>query len=141
AARVVFDLPWNIFTSATKVINDLEIDTLAVEISSPAPVPEPSGEPTPLPKIRLDRLVVRGGSLHYANASTNLRIPSYFIDVTSGHGFVRLDAPVTVDPDVSLEIPEIPVSLSDHGVGFTSASWKIKYGEYTGSGLALGQIN
>jgi hypothetical protein len=78
ASRMAIDLPWSVLTSSIKEITNLEVDNLDIKVNSPEPlVPEPSGEPTPLPKIRIDRLVVRNGSLDYRNQSMQFQIPSF----------------------------------------------------------------
>src|SRR6186713_811030 len=87
ATRVRFDLPWNVFSSATKEITNLEVDNLEIKLTSPeTAVPEPTGEPTPLPKLRFDRLLVRHGSLAYRNQSMQFQIPEFSLDVTEGRG-------------------------------------------------------
>jgi hypothetical protein len=77
ASRVAIDLPWKDFTSVVKEITSLEVDNLEIKLNSAeALVPSPSGEPTPFPKIRFDRLVVRNGSLDYRNQSLQFQIPA-----------------------------------------------------------------
>jgi hypothetical protein len=68
ASRVTIHLPWSVFTSAVKEITSLEIDNLEIKLNSAETlVPSPSGKPTPLPRFRFDRLIVRNGSLDYRN--------------------------------------------------------------------------
>jgi autotransporter translocation and assembly factor TamB len=43
-------------------------------------------------------------------------------------------------PDLVLDIPEIQFSLSDDGVKFEPAAWKLVYSEYNGAGVADGQL-
>src|SRR3954463_9649017 len=126
ASRVSIDLPWNVFTSAVKEITSLEVDNLEIKMNSAAPVvPAPSGEPTPLPKIRVDRLVVRNGSLDYRNQSMQFQIPAFSIDVNQGRGSIRFDRKLSLPPDLSLDLNEIQLALSDDGVQFGPAAWKV----------------
>jgi len=140
ASRVSIDLPWNIFTSAVKEITNLEVDNLEIKVNSADSVPAPSGEPTPLPKIRFDRLVVRNGSLDYKNQTMQFQIPAFSLDVNQGKGSLRFDQKLSLPPDLSLELREIRLSLSDDGVHFGPADWKIVYAEYNGAGTAEGQL-
>jgi len=141
AGHVNVDLPWNIFTSSIKVITDLEVENLQIGITSSEPVlPEPSGKPTPLPKIRFDRLVVRKGSLDYRNQSMQFRIPAFSIDVAKGGGIVRFDQPLSLPPDARVELREIHVTVVEDGFQFDPAEWKAHYTEYDATGNVSGQL-
>ena len=141
ATRLAIDLPWSVLTSSVKEITNLEVDNLDIKVNSPEPlVPEPSGKPTPLPKFRVDQLVVRNGSLDYRNQSMQFQIPSFALNVNHGQGSLRFDRKLSLPPDLVLDIPEIRLSLSDDGIQFAPAAWKLVYSEYNGAGVADGQL-
>jgi outer membrane protein assembly factor BamA/autotransporter translocation and assembly factor TamB len=141
ASRVSIDLPWNVFTSAVKEITSLEVDNLEIKLnSSETLVPSPSGKPTPLPKFRFDRLVVRNGSLDYRNQSMQFQIPAFSVDINQGRGSLRFDRTILLPPALSLDIHEIQLSLSDDGIQFGPSGWKVMYAEYNGAGTAEGQL-
>ncbi len=140
ADRMEIDLPWNILTAPTKVVTNLELDHLRIRIDSTGPVPEPSGKPTTLPKIRFERFIVRQGSLEYTSSATSIRIPEFAIDLYRSQGSVRIPAPVSLSSDLSLDVPQVQLVLNDNGVQFGPVGWKVVYTSYRGAGTAQGHV-
>ena len=68
------------------------------------------------------------------------QIPAFAIDVNRGKGSLRFDRKLSLPPDLSMELHEIQLSLSDDGVQFGPSAWKIDYAEYNGAGTAEGQL-
>ena len=120
ASRVTIDLPWNVLTSSVKEITNLELDNLEIKVDSPEPlVPAPSGRAdTPSqnsirPACRSEWVAGLQKSVHA------IPIPAFSLDVNQGQGSLRFAASLSLPPDLSMDIDEIRLSLSDDGVQFS----------------------
>jgi outer membrane protein assembly factor BamA len=139
--ELMIDFPWSVYRSDGIVMNSLDADGMRVTISSPEPVlPEPSGETAAVPRIVADRVSIRNAKFSYTNQATRLEVPSFEIQADKGKGTLKLGAPVTVSPDTTLRIPDIPLQFSPDSVLFGPTPWSVEYNTRAGSGSAGGTL-
>jgi outer membrane protein assembly factor BamA/autotransporter translocation and assembly factor TamB len=137
--QLTLDVPWNPYTAKGISIKSLEADGVRITVVSPEQViPEPSGKTTALPHFDVERLSIRNASFSYANQATRLDVPSFSIETTGRKGTLKLGAPVTAGPDMTLRIPEVPVQMTSDSLDFGPTQWAVDYGLRKGSGKAIG---
>src|SRR5262245_11129381 len=77
-ARLIVEGAWNAFRGDVITITRLEADGVALELRSAEP--NPSQPPAKIPRIVLDTLAIRNGSLTFVDPSTTVRVPSFSIE-------------------------------------------------------------
>jgi len=139
ADRLTVDAPWNAWNAAIITINSVDAEGVTIDIRSPEPViPEPSGDRTEAPRIRFGRISIRNAKLSYSNQSTKIDIPAFGIEANQGRGAIKIDAPITITPDIVVRIPDIPILMSDAGINIDETRWRIEHPEVTVAGKSQG---
>ncbi|HZI50944.1 MAG TPA: translocation/assembly module TamB domain-containing protein [Terriglobia bacterium] len=141
ADSLVVDVPWDIYRREGIALNSLLLDGLRIVITSPEPVlPEPSGDTTRIPRIAVGRLEVRNARLTYTNASTRVDVPAFELEARNGRGTLKFAAPITVSPDTTVQIPEMPLNLGPENIVFGPTRWSVDYAQRHAAGSAGGAL-
>src|SRR5262245_8506223 len=137
-AHLFVDIPWDAFRGDVIRITRLEVDGVSLDLH--AAEPAPSQASSGIPRIVFDALAIRNGSLTYSDSSTTVRIPSFAIEVENGRGRSRFDSPITISPDVLMELPELALQTSDPSLDFGPSTWRLRHPQVTVTGSSRGHV-
>jgi len=136
--RATIDIPWDAFRGDVIRITSLDADGLGIELH-PAPQPASTG-PATTPRIKIDTLAVRNASLTYSDPGTTIRIPSLDIESQNGRGTIRLGAPISISPDLQVDISGLNLQTQDQSVDFESMRWQIQHPQVAVTGTIRGHF-
>ncbi len=141
--HIAADFPWDALRNGDLRITDFEVAGVAVTLQ-PSENKDSISEfhlPSFSSRLRIDHLAIRNASLMYSAPAAAVNIPSVSIEVTNGHGILRLDTPASYDTKAEFNISPIPLELGVDGVRFGLGKWKLQYAGHNGSGSIRGVVH
>lgn len=141
ARRLAVDVPWSILRADVYEITNLEIDDPVIAVRAVERASEPdSGEAASIPRFRFLNLAVRNGSFSYTSGETAFSIPEFSVEIAGDRGTIRIPQPAAMPPDLTAQLPEIPLALTDSAIQFGPMPWSVVYTGYGAQGSAQGRV-